>query len=156
MANETDPMDQPLDPHLAAQLGIPIIEGQPPPTMRVIFQRQMAGIMQGLSVAANQNQQIVEDFKDRVSGKKKSNLTPDLQAKVDQLVQVFGQFPELINATHLFAATMMRRILDQRKLLSAMPGRELELMDKIETLLRTEVPQDRWPENQPARTQAAA
>jgi hypothetical protein len=149
-------MDQPLDAALAAQLGIPIVEGQPMPTMKSVMQRQMVGIMNGLTATANKNAQMVDDFQDRISGRKKGTLQPEQQMRVDQMLQVFEKYPELINATFLFAATMMRRILDQRKLLSAIPGRELELLDKIEALLRAEVPQEKWPENQAPQAQAAA
>lgn len=79
-------------------------------------------------------------------GEDKGNANEDQEKKIQQIAQVMRYYPQLIDSVNMFAATLLRRHLEIEKLLATRPDLTLELMDDFETLVKSKIPKDQWPD----------
>jgi hypothetical protein len=146
-------LDTPLDEAVAKQFGLKW-DPDNPPTLRQVLQAQLASTLNFFRDQATQSRAQVQEMRDRFT--KRSDLSPDKKAAVEEITKILEMYPQLIGPCKVHLATMLRRVMAQEKLLAACPEKVLDLLDKMEQVLRDEIPEDIWPENLAAAAQAAA
>ena len=116
-------------------------------SMQAMLEAQFKQTLDQFNQMARDNSTRITEFRERLFGGGKSDLTDTQQADVSQIIQVLNRYPNLISVTKIYLATVLRRTLENEALLGADPTKTLAMLDKFQAVLRENVPQELWPES---------